>query len=156
MKDRKIRMADHSHFSVLHFSVQKAKRLAEMMLAGTHERETVNADRFRTLALSLPEATEGEHMGHPDFRVRGKIFATLWPDDDWGMVKLTPDQQAAFVSAAPDVFQPVSGGWGRRGATKVHLRFARAVTARQALVAAWRNTAPKRLAQQYDKDVGSV
>jgi hypothetical protein len=85
-------------------------------------------------------------MGHPDFRVRGKIFATLpKPDDDLGMVKLTPDQQTAFVQAEPKVFQPVKGGWGRRGATCVHLGAATAVSVRQALVAAWRNTAPKRL-----------
>ena len=53
---------------------------------------TVN--EFRNLALGLPEASEAEHMGHPDFRVRGKIFATLGPDEEWGMVKLTPEQQA--------------------------------------------------------------
>jgi hypothetical protein len=110
----------------------------------------MNTDKFRSLALSLPEAVEAEHMGHPDFRVAGKIFATLWPDDHWGMVKLTLEQQAAFISAAPDVFQPVSGGWGRRGATRVLLRKAPTRSVLQALTTAWRNTAPKRLAQQYD------
>ena len=61
----------------------------------------ITRDGFRRLALSLPEATESAHMGHPDFRVRGKIFATLGsPDDGWGMVKLTPEQQDAFVQTA--------------------------------------------------------
>ncbi len=54
----------------------------------------MTAKQFRRLALGFPEATENEHMGHPDFRVRGRIFATLGPDEDWGMVKLTPEQQA--------------------------------------------------------------
>src|SRR5262245_59366801 len=112
----------------------------------------MNANKFRSLALSLPEAIEKEHMGHPDFRVGGKIFATLWPDDHWGMVKLTLEQQAAFISAAPQVFQPVSGGWGRRGATRVQLAKASALVVRQALTAAWRNTAPERLAQQFDNE----
>jgi len=75
----------------------------------------MTADEFRGLALSLPEAVEGAHVGHPDFRVRGKIFATLEPAEDWGMVKLTADQQALFVRTEPGVFQPVNGGWGRRG-----------------------------------------
>ena len=110
----------------------------------------MTAEEFRTLALSFPEASEAAHMGHPDFRVRGKIFATLGPDEDWGMVKLTADEQAAFVRAEPDVFHPASGAWGRRGATIVRLGGAKALTVRQALIAAWRNTAPKQLAQQYD------
>jgi hypothetical protein len=111
----------------------------------------VTADEFRSLALSLPEAAEAAHMGHPDFRVRGKIFATLSPDDERGMVKLTPEQQAVFVRSEPDVFQPVPGGWGRRGATQVCLRTATEATVRQALVVAWRNTAPKRLSQQFEE-----
>lgn len=82
-------------------------------------------------------------MGHPDFRVGGKIFATLgYPDDEWGMVKLTPEQQEAFVSGDPAVFVPVKGGWGRRGATNVRLRAARTPGVRAALATAWRNVAP--------------
>src|SRR6185436_13800003 len=100
----------------------------------------------RRLALSLPEAVESAHMGHPDFRVRGKIFATLgFPDAAWGMVKLTPEQQAAFVESMPGVFQPVKGGWGRGGATNVRLRAATARALLPALVTAWRNVAPARL-----------
>ena len=97
---------------------------------------------FRKIALSLPGAAEQAHMGHPDFRVGGKIFATLgYPDADWGMVKLTPEQQAAFVDAEPRVFRPLSGGWGRHGATGVSLRAARVRTLRPALATAWRNLA---------------
>ncbi len=111
----------------------------------------MTADEFRALALGLPEAAEDEHMGHPDFRVRGKIFATLgYTDVERGMVKLTVEQQAAFARAEPDVFQPVKGGWGRRGATRVLLRKAKKLTVRKALTAAWRNTAPKRLVQTLD------
>jgi hypothetical protein len=111
----------------------------------------VTADEFRSLALSLPEASEGAHMDHPDFRVGGKIFATLWPDGDWGMVKLTAEQQAVFTRSEPKVFQAIKGGWGRRGATKVCLGVATEVSVRQALVAAWRNTAPKGLSQQFEE-----
>lgn len=110
----------------------------------------MTADEFRSLALSLPEASEGAHMDHPDFRVRGNIFATLWPDGDWGMVKLTAEQQAVFARSEPDGFQPVKGAWGRQGCTKVCLRVATEISVRQALVAAWRNTAPKRLIHQFD------
>ena len=103
-------------------------------------------DGFRRLALSMPEASESSHMGHPDFRVGGKIFATLsYPDESWGMVKLTLEQQEAFVSAEPAVFAPVKGGWGRMGATGVRLRPAKARSLKVALAAAWRNVAPRRL-----------
>lgn len=111
----------------------------------------MTADKFRKLALSLPETSELSHMAHPDFRVGGKIFATLGPDEDWGMVKLTPDQQEPLVRSEPGVFQPASGAWGRGGATIVQLEEAEEGTVRQALRAAWRNTAPKRLVQQFDE-----
>ena len=81
----------------------------------------MTSEDFRRLALALPEAVEQSHMGHPDFRVNGKIFATLWPDDGWGMVKLTIDDQELFMRAAPATFSPVNGAWGRRGATRVEL-----------------------------------
>jgi hypothetical protein len=112
----------------------------------------VTADEFRSLALHFPEASEEAHMGHPDFRVRGKIFATLGPDKTWGMVKLTPDQQASFVRLEPKVFHPANGAWGRRGCTIVHLGDADELTVRQALGAAWRNTAPKRLVELHDEE----
>jgi len=112
----------------------------------------MTAQTFRDLALSLPEAAEAAHRGNPDFRVRGKIFATLGPDETWGMAKLTPEQQAVFVHTEPEVFQPVNGAWGRRGCTYVRLEAATEPSVRQALSAAWRNAAPKRLAQQLDDE----
>ena len=108
----------------------------------------MTADDFRKLALSLPEAIESAHMHHPDFRVRGKIFATLgYPNKDWAVVKLTPDEQKRFIQSDPKVFRPVKGAWGRRGNANVYLSAAKIDIVRQALTAAWRNTAPKRLAK---------
>ena len=79
---------------------------------------------FRKLALSFPEAIESAHMRHPDFRVGGKIFATLgYPGKEWAVVKLTPDEQKRFMQRDPRIFQPVKGAWGRRGTqTSICLR----------------------------------
>lgn len=111
----------------------------------------MTAADFRRLALGFPEATESAHMDHPDFRVRGKIFATLgYPDMGVGMVKLFPDQQKDFVRAEPKVFAPVKGGWGRRGATHVRLKSAKKASVQRSLAAAWRNTAPKRLVEEFE------
>jgi hypothetical protein len=96
---------------------------------------------FRELALSLPDALESEHMGHPDFRVRGKIFASLNFDEDQGMVKLSLDDQESMVAGAPEVFVPCNGAWGKMGATYVRLAEARGATVKRALKAAWRNIA---------------
>lgn len=102
---------------------------------------------FRELALSLPEAVESAHMGHPDFRVGKKIFATLrHPGPDWGMVKLSPEQQKSLVDSDPGVFSAVKGGWGRQGATSVRLKAATRDTVHEALRMAWANAAPKSLA----------
>jgi hypothetical protein len=109
----------------------------------------MNAAEFRKVALSLPETIEAEHMKHPDFRVAGKIFATLWPDNKWGMVKLTPEQQAEFISDEPEMFEPVNGAWGRRGATKIRFAAANKSVVKRALIAAWRNTAPKTLSKRF-------
>ena len=113
----------------------------------------MNVDDFRKLALSLPETTEAAHMNHPDFRVGGKIFATLsYPEDGWAMVKLTPIEQEMFVKAQPTVFKPCNGAWGRRGATNVKLKSARKPVIRRALLAAWRLTAPKHLQSLADAE----
>ena len=109
-------------------------------------------EQFRRMALSFPEASEGGHMGHPDFRVGGKIFATLWPKPGWAMVKLTPEQQEFFLHAEPAVFSRVEGGWGWAGATSVQLRAAKKALLHEALLAAWRNRAPKRLLKQFDSE----
>jgi hypothetical protein len=113
----------------------------------------MTADDFRRLALGLPEAVEGAHVDHPDFRVRNKIFASLGPDASWGMVKLTPDQQAAFVETEPAVFQPFNGAWGKRGCTRVTLKPAKKTSVRIALAMAWRNTAPKKLADGFPAEL---
>jgi hypothetical protein len=106
-------------------------------------------DGFRRLAMRMPEAAEVGHMGHPDFRVGGKIFATLgYPTDAWGMVRLAPDQQEAFCAAEPGTYVPVKGKWGEKGATNVRLRSARASSVRLALAAAWSGVAPRELAKR--------
>lgn len=98
----------------------------------------------------MPEATESEHMDHPDFRVHGKVFATLgYPAKGWGMVKLTPEQQHYFSKNDPETFVPVKGAWGRRGATAVHLESVNKMNLQEAIRTAWRNTAPKRVLQQF-------
>ena len=113
----------------------------------------MTAEGFRRLALSLPEATEQAHMQHPDFRVRGKIFATLgYPDDAHGMVKLRHEQQDALTQARPEVFSPVPGGWGKRGATYVALAAADEAIVYDALSMAWQNTAPKDLLKLHGGD----
>jgi hypothetical protein len=93
---------------------------------------------FRRLALALPGATENAHMNHPDFRIGGKIFATLnYPDEAWGMVKLTPDAQQDFIKMHPKIFVPVKGAWGRQGCTNVRLAAADPDTLAEALHLAW-------------------
>jgi hypothetical protein len=110
---------------------------------------TLTADEFRKLALSLPETTEKAHMGHPDFRVRGKIFATLnYPNREWGMVKLAPAQQLKFVKS-DSAFVPVKGKWGKQGSTNVHLRSVSRRRLGEALETAWRNAAPKTLLDDF-------
>jgi len=97
-------------------------------------------DQFRRLALSLPDTEERAHHHHPDFRVKGKLFATLgYPDASRAMVKLTPEQQAEFVHDYPEVFSPVNGAWGRQGCTSVLLPKARKVEMQRAIEAARQN-----------------
>ena len=103
-------------------------------------------NQFRDLALSFPETIESAHMQHPDFRVGGKVFATLgYPDEQSAMVKLSADDQKEFVRNNPGVFKPVKGAWGRQGATNINLPQATIEIVREAIIAAWRKTAPKRL-----------
>jgi hypothetical protein len=104
----------------------------------------MTAADFRSIALSFPETSEHAHMSHPDFRVRGKIFATLgYPDGTHGMVKLTPEQQHDFIQSEPAVFAPSKGAWGLRGSTIVKLKLAKKTTVRTALAAAWGNVSTK-------------
>ena len=111
----------------------------------------MTAEQFRRLALSLPEAYSGTHQGHEDLRVGGKVFATLgYPDARWGMVKLTPDEQTSFIASDGELFVPVKGAWGRRGCTNVLLKKATKARLFPALLAAWRNTAPRKLVDARD------
>ena len=103
---------------------------------------------FRRLALSLPGVIESSHMSHPDFRVGGKIFATLcYPDKDRGMVVLPAEEQAKLIKTYPKVFAPAKGAWGKQGSTIVRLDAANASTLQSALEIAWRSKAPKNLAK---------
>ena len=99
----------------------------------------MNIHDFRRIALSLEGAEESSHMGSPDFRVGGRIFATLAAAKlGYGNIMITPEQQAAFVEELPEVFIPVKGGWGRNGATHVRLDLANEGLLAGALRTAWK------------------
>jgi hypothetical protein len=99
----------------------------------------MNVDDFRRIALSLEGAEESSHMGQPDFRVGGRIFATLASaDQGYGNLRLTPEQQAAFVEELPEVFIPIAGGWGRMGMTHIVLAAAHEDVLVGALRTAWK------------------
>ena len=105
----------------------------------------MNPDQFRQLALEVPGSSESAHMGHPDFRVHEKIFASLgYPSEGYGMVKLTPEQQHTFMAREPDVFHPCNGAWGRSGSTNVRLSVATASSVRTALATAAKNVSLKK------------
>jgi hypothetical protein len=94
---------------------------------------------FRRIALSLDGAEESSHMGQPDFRVGGRVFATLASaKQGYGNLMLTPDQQAAFVEELPEVFLPIQGGWGRMGMTHIRLAAASEDILAGALHTAWK------------------
>src|SRR2546423_482435 len=94
-------------------------------------------NEFRKLALAFSGAAEAAHMNHPDFRIGGRIFATLgYPDENWAMVKLTPEQQRVFASDDAEALRPCTGVWEKRGATNVHLPSARKSVVKSALAAA--------------------
>jgi hypothetical protein len=99
----------------------------------------MTANDFRRIALSFAGAEESSHMGMPDFRVGGKIFATLASEHEgYGNLKLTLEQQAAFVSEAPEIFLPIHGGWGRMGMTHIRLAAASEDVLTGALHTAWK------------------
>jgi hypothetical protein len=99
----------------------------------------MDAEDFRRIALSLKGAEESSHMGAPDFRVGGRIFATLASQrQGYGNLMLTLEQQGAFVAELPDVFVPIAGGWGRMGMTHIRLAAANEDVLAGALRAAWK------------------
>lgn len=97
--------------------------------------------QFRRIALGLKGAVEGAHMKHPDFRADGRVFASLHDGEVFGMVKLTPEQQAQFVRDHPAAFAPENGAWGRQGYTRVTLAAVDEETLGEALTLARQNTA---------------
>jgi len=108
--------------------------------------DAVTAANFRRIALAFPEAVEASHFGKADFRVGGKIFATLALESDgYGVLLLTPEQQAGTVEDEPEIFSPVPKGWGRMGATRVCLKKVPRDILAAALRTAWQRRAPKRL-----------
>jgi len=94
---------------------------------------------FRRIVLGMSDAVEGAHMNHPDFRVKGRIFATLRPDHNSGVVMLTPEQQQRMLREAPESFSAESGAWGRQGCTRVHLDVADEELVGEAITLAWQN-----------------
>jgi hypothetical protein len=100
---------------------------------------------FRKLALAMPDATEGAHGGHADFRAGGKVFASLgYPDAAWAVVKLAPEQQEMLVASTPEIFVPVKGTWGLHGNTQLRLAAADTATAKSALTMAWQGVTAKK------------
>jgi hypothetical protein len=94
---------------------------------------------FRRIALGLTDAVEQSHHGHPDFRVKGRIFATLgYPNKQWGVVNLPLDEQQRLIRDYPGVFIPAAGAWGAQGSTTVHLKAIDEETMGEALTLAWR------------------
>ena len=103
----------------------------------------MTADDFRQMALGLDGVVERAHMGHPDFRANGRIFATLQADERRGMVQLKPEEQRELLRSHPDVFTPASGVWGRGGSTMVLLSIADRSVVRGAMILAWEHSAEK-------------
>ena len=103
----------------------------------------MTADTFRRLALELDDAVEGAHMGHPDFRLGGRIFASIHDGEATGMVLLAPEEQAALVGQHPQAFSPAAGAWGRGGSTIVHFAEADVAGVRGALLLAYQQARAK-------------
>jgi hypothetical protein len=101
----------------------------------------MTVSEFRRIALGMDGAAEASHMNHPDFRVNGKIFATIHEDHVHGMVKLTPEQQERFIREHPAMFHPAAGAWGRQGSTMVTFAHAKEEVVGEAMTLAWQNLA---------------
>ncbi|MFZ0301794.1 MAG: MmcQ/YjbR family DNA-binding protein [Terracidiphilus sp.] len=99
----------------------------------------MTSNDFRRIALSFEGAKEGSHMGATDFRVGGRIFATLASvKAGYGNLMITPELQAEFIAERPELFLPIHGGWGRMGMTHIHLAVADEDSLRGALSTAWK------------------
>ncbi len=113
------------------------------------EGEPVGPDDVRALARMLPDVVEGAHRGNPDFRIAGRVFATLWVEEWRVVLRLTREDQAMLEAAEPGGFEAVAGAWGRRGWTNLDLDATDEATLRDALLRAWRATAPAGLVAAY-------
>lgn len=111
----------------------------------------ISASEARALALALPEAVESSHFDTPDFRVRGKIFATL-PGPDRMIVRIDPADQTVLLAAEPATFAPCPGAWGLKGWTIVRLDSVDPDTLRDLLVESWRRLVPTRVAAAYESE----
>ena len=116
----------------------------------------MNHEDFRRMALALSGAVEGAHMGHPDFRVKNRIFATIHPDPTHGMVKLTPDQQHVFVRDFPTIFIPENGAWGRAGCTRVMFSEADEEVLGEVATLAWQNVMQEQVARSAKKKTSTT
>jgi hypothetical protein len=115
----------------------------------------MTANQFRRIALGHQDAAEGAHMGHPDFRVGGRIFATLREDNVHGMVTIPPEQQARLVREHPSVFNPENGAWGRAGSTRVVLEAADEEVLGEAMTLAWRWAVAKGPTKARNRESGT-
>jgi hypothetical protein len=111
----------------------------------------VHEEEFRRIALGMKGAEESAHMGHPDFRVHNRIFATLHHDRGFGGLMLAPDQQQKFLREYPDAFEPAPGAWGRAGATTVRLAGVLEEALGEAMTLAWQNISAKALSRPARK-----
>ena len=109
----------------------------------------VTIENFRKMALLLPEATESLHFEKPSFRIKDKIFSTLYVNDKKAMLKLSLIEQSVFSDIDRTIIYPVPGGWGRQGYTFVELAKVKTAILKEALECAWRNTASRTLIKQY-------
>jgi hypothetical protein len=109
----------------------------------------ITLEEVRQLALALPGTVEQDHCGRPSFRTGGRIFSTLWPEENRAMLKLPLEEQANFAAAHPPAFAPVPGGWGRMGCTFVQLEKVEPEVFLDALEVAWARVAPKKLLKDY-------
>jgi len=109
----------------------------------------ITLSEARKLALTLPEVEEKSHFNQPDFRVKGKIFAVLHAESNEIMVKLSIVDQSVFCAIDKRVIYPVPGGWGRKGATLINLKKVRRGIFMDALITAWKTTAPVKLVAKY-------
>ncbi|MBZ9656291.1 MmcQ/YjbR family DNA-binding protein [Phyllobacterium lublinensis] len=106
-------------------------------------------ETFAEMALSFPETIQASHLGTTDFRVNGKIFATLRPEKHRGVLSLTREDQALLRETSADMFEPVPGSWGEKGWTLVILQNADPEAVRHAMAMAWKKAAPKSLSARH-------